>query len=70
MSTNRNKEQEQAHILADVRDYIKEEGVRGFILDLQILYPEVHAEFVDWATHRVNSLGQKEVPAVLRNYRK
>ena len=70
MSTNRNKEQEQAYILADVKDYIKEEGARFFLTDLNILFPEAYQELIEAVKHKINmDLNQTEVPALLRNYR-
>lgn len=70
MSTNRNWEQEHAYILGEVRDYVKEEGAEDFLTDLRLAFPEVYMEIMEAVNHRLNLLNQKEVPALLRNYRK
>jgi hypothetical protein len=70
MSTNRNKEEEQAHLLKQVKEYIQFEGVVDFVLDLKYLYPEVYDELLQHFNHVVKSQGEVVVPALLRNYRK
>jgi hypothetical protein len=69
MSTNRNWELEHAYTLGEVRDYVKECGADNFLQDLRTNFPEVYMEIMEAANHRINSLNQKEVPALLRNYR-
>lgn len=69
MSTNRNWEQEHAFTLGEVKDYVQMEGADKFLSDLRLHFPEVYMEIMEAVNHRINSLGRKEVPALLRKYR-
>lgn len=70
MSTNKNWELERSYTLQEVREYVKDEGADQFLTDLRINFPEVYMEIMEAVNHRINSLGQKDVPALLRNYNK
>lgn len=56
--------------MQEVREYVKDEGADQFLTDLRINFPEVYMEIMEAVNHRINSLGQKDVPALLRNYNK
>jgi hypothetical protein len=54
----------------EVREYIKDEGPEMFLQDLELTFPEVYEALLEVFRHRINSLNHKEIPALLRNYRK
>jgi len=52
-----------------VANYLATEGCSNFLKDLQSLYPELYDSLIK-TVKRNEALGHKEVPAILRTYRR